>query len=292
MPLYWEFWDRAQALPQGEQVRLFRDMVVARRPDVYNASVMNLPAGASFEAMLPEIYPKAVAWTSPHQDVIRRLSREIESALPGHQAAFTRAFPDFRFDGRVYFLYALGAFDGAARTVNGRPALLFGLDVIAAVLGKEASLAPLFHHELFHAYHGPMMGTTGRGQPLWLSLWVEGLATLVARELNPDASDVAIFGLPTNTPARAAGDLQRIASLLRSKLDSTAPEDYDTFFTGSEGDAAVPRRSGYYVGYLVAARLQRGRSLHDLARLNGPALREAIGDALGAPADLARAAAQ
>jgi hypothetical protein len=40
------------------------------------------------------------------------------------------------------------------------------------------------------------------------------------------------------------------------------------------------------VGYLVAARLQRGRSLQELARLEGPELRTAIDAALASPADL------
>jgi hypothetical protein len=174
MPLYWQFWERAQAMPVAEQVRLFREMVVERRPEVYNASVMNVPGGKSFAEMLPEIYPKATAWTSPHVDTIRALSKEIATTLPQHEAAFRREFPDFAFDGRVYFMYALGAFDGAVRTVEDRQALLFGLDVIAAIHGSGASVAPLFHHELFHAYHGPLIGTTGRGLPLYLSLWTEG----------------------------------------------------------------------------------------------------------------------
>lgn len=292
MPLYWQFLDRARTLSTDEQVRLFREMVVERRPEVYNAAVMSVPGGKTFVEALPEIYAKATAWTSPHLETIRTLSSEIATTLPHQQEAFRREFPDFAFDGRVYFLYALGAFDGAARTVEGRPALLFGLDVIAAVNGSGASLAPLFHHELFHAYHGPLIGTTGRGLPLYLSLWTEGLATLVARRLNPTASDLAIHGLPANTPARTRAELPRVASLLREKLDSTSAADYDAFFIGNEPDAAIPRRSGYYVGYLVAARLQQGRPLRDLARLSGPALREAIRAALANPAALAESKAE
>jgi len=152
-----------------------------------------------------------------------------------------------------------------------------------------ASVAPLFHHELFHAYHGPLIGTTGRGLPLYLSLWTEGLATLVARSLNPSASDIAIFGLPPNTPQRAREDLPRLAALLRAKLDSTSSDDYDLFFMGNEGDAAIPKRSGYYVGYLVAAQIKQRRPLRDLAPLKGADLRRAIDAALAEPAALADA---
>jgi hypothetical protein len=287
MPLYWQFWDKAQSLPEGEQIRLFREMVVQRRPEVYNAAVMSVPGNKSFADALPEIYPQAVQWTVPHQDVIRKLSNEVTATLPEHEQSFRKEFPDFKYKGRVYFLYALGAFDGAARTVEGRPALLFGLDAMAAIYGDTASVGPLFHHELFHAYHGSWVGDTGRGLPLYLSVWSEGLATLVARRLNPSASDVAIYGLPSNTPQRVRDDLPKLASLLRARMDSTLPEDYDDFFIGNDPKAPRPRRSGYYLGYLVAARLNEDRSLRDLARLKGQQLRRAIDQALADPARLA-----
>ena len=229
------------------------------------------------------VRPKATAWTGPYTDVMRTLTDEIGSALPRHEAAFRRAFPDFAYQGRVYFMYSVGAFDGAARIVEGRPALLFGLDVIAAIHGKAAKIGPLFHHELFHAYHGPLIGTTGRGQPLYLSVWSEGLATFVAQQMNPDASDIAIYGLPANTPGRVRDDLPRLAARLRTVLDSRAPDDYDTWFTGSDDSAEIPRRSGYYLGYLVAASMQDDRSLRDLARLKGSGLRKAIDAALARP---------
>jgi hypothetical protein len=287
MPLYWQFWDKAHSLPQAEQIRLFREMIVERLPEVYNAAVMSVPGGKSFVDALPEIYPQAVQWTLPHQDVIRKLSNEITTTLPQHEQSFLKEFPDFKYRGRVYFLYALGAFDGAARTVEGRPALLFGLDAIAAIHGDTASVGPLFHHELFHAYHAPRIGDTGRGLPLYLSVWSEGLATLVARRLNPAASDMAIYGLPSNTPQRVRDDLPKLAALLRGRLDSTLSEDYDEFFVGNDAKASTPRRSGYYLGYLVAARLNEDKSLKDLARLKGQQLRGAIDQALADPLGLA-----
>ena len=291
MPLYWQFHERAHDQPIDAQVRLFREMVADQRPEVYNADVMNVPGGRTFDEFLPEVYPKALAWTAPHTETMRTLSEELATSLPRHVAEFRQTFPDFAFDGRVYFLYAVGAFDGAARTVAGKPALLFGLDVIATIHGAEASVAPLLHHELFHAHHGPLIGTTGRGLPLYLSVWVEGLATLVARQLNPSASDVAIYGLPTNTPARVRDDLPRLAGALRATLDSTRPEDYDTWFLGNDSDAEIPRRSGYYLGYLVAAHVQRGRTLRDLARLSAAEVRPLVEAALADPAALVASSA-
>ena len=55
MPLYWQFWDKAQSLPEAEQIRLFRAMIVDRLPQVYNSEVMSVPGGKSFADALPEI---------------------------------------------------------------------------------------------------------------------------------------------------------------------------------------------------------------------------------------------
>ena len=35
MPLYWQFWAKAQSLPEAEQIpKLFREMIVERLPEV------------------------------------------------------------------------------------------------------------------------------------------------------------------------------------------------------------------------------------------------------------------
>ena len=282
MPLYWAFEERASGAPMDAQIRLFREMVIERRPEVYNAGVLGTPGGQPLESLLPGIYPQAAAAAAKHRPVMQALSREIADSLPRHVASFRREFPDFAFEGPVYFLYSLGAFDGAERQVQGRTALLFGVDVIAAIHGRGASVAPLFHHELFHVYH--TRGQGGSGRPLIQSLWAEGLATLVARRLNPSASDAAIFGLPPNTPERVLRELPALAAHVRARLDSTSQQDYAELFLGNEPDAVIPRRSGYVLGYLVANRLHLdGRSLRELARLEWPALRRAVEDALAAP---------
>jgi hypothetical protein len=282
MPLYWAFDKRANGAPMDEQVRLFREMVIERRPEVYNAAVLGTPGGQSLESLLPALYPQAAAMAAKHRAVMQKLSLEIANRLGEHVASFRHAFPDLAFEGPVYFMYSLGAFDGAERQVEGRRALLFGIDVIAAIHGKDASVAPLFHHELFHVYHA--RGQGGPGRPLFQSLWAEGLATLAARHLNPEASEAAIFGLPPNTPERVLRELPALAAHVRARLDSTAQQDYAELFLGNESDAPIPRRSGYVLGYLVARRLQQdGRSLRELAQLEGSALRNSIDEALKDP---------
>jgi hypothetical protein len=83
---------------------------------------------------------------------MRKLSDSLEGDLPLYLSDFQKAFPDFACQYSIYFLVSLGAFDGAVRSVNGDPALLFGVDVIARIHPQD-ELGVFFDHELLHIYH-------------------------------------------------------------------------------------------------------------------------------------------
>jgi hypothetical protein len=278
-PTFWRYWEQAQGLDQAEQVRLFREQVVAAHPELYTAEVLGLDEKQPFGVELAKRYPKYFQWVSPHFDTMRRLSTELRQKLPLYEAHFRRAFPDLSYTGEVYFLNSLGAFDGATRQVKGQTALLFGVDVIAAIYGPTADVEPFFDHELFHIYQkqfpDPEAENTVAG-----ALWREGLATYVAQALNPGVSERILFGLPEDMPARARELLPKLAAELRAKLDSKTSEDYQAFFLGNTPRKDIPARSGYFVGYQVARELARTRTLAELAHLHGPGLRTALEEAL------------
>lgn len=277
MPAFWEFWSKAGELPLAEQKTLLKSMLVERHPDVYTAEVISLDAKKPFEDALDERFERWLPLISPHIQTMKQVSERIALDLPRYESSFKAAFPDLRYEGEVYFMCSFGGFDGATRTVRGEEALLFGVDMIAYVYGTHADPQPFFHHELFHIYHSQFLP---EGDHLYLSLWREGLATYVAKSLNPSASGVNLFGLPLNTPERARAMLPRLARELRENLDSTSQDTYARFFFGRDEHAEVPARSGYYVGYLVAEKIGRGKSLQDLAKMKGPELKKAIHSAL------------
>lgn len=234
-----------------------------------------LDATRPLDETLAQRWPRYLSFAGKHLDTARTLSASLKRELPLFEARFRRTFPDLAYTGEVYFLASLGSMDGGTRQVKGRTALLFGVDVIAAVHGEKADLGSFFHHEFFHVYHeqfpDPELEDT-----LARALWKEGLATYVAWTLNPKTPESVIFGLPTDMPERTRAALPRLAGELRARLDSKSPEDYRNFFLGNPQREDLPARSGYYVGYLVARELGRTRSLPELARLHGPALRDAI----------------
>ena len=278
-PTFWRYWDEAQGKPEPEQARLFRERVVAAHPDVYTPRVLGLDEDEPLDDELRERWPLFLGFVGPQLPLARRLSTEIGKELPRFDATFRRTFPDFAYDGEVYFTVSLGAFDGGTRPVKGRTALLFGVDVMARVYGEDADPASFFHHELFHLYHeqfpdSALSGTLGR------AVWREGLAVYVAERLNPGTPEAVLFGLPQDMPERVRARLPALAQRLRKNLDSRERGELLLFTSGQSKDAEVPERAGYYLGYLVAKELAQGRSLRELAQLRGPKLRAEMDRAL------------
>jgi hypothetical protein len=282
MPRFWRFYDQAHDKDPDTQARLYLELVVAGAPELYSPYVLSLDKkGLSFEAALAERLVLVRERLVPHYDDVRKLSVQLERELPRYDARFRREFPDMAYTGKVYFMNALGTFDGAVRRINGQTALLFGVDMIVYIYGTGPEAEALFDHELFHLYHRQFFHPADEdGDAVWEQLWREGLATYVADRMNPNASRKTLFGLPEDTPDRALERLPKLAALLREKLDSKERADYEAFFSGAEEGREIPSRSGYFVGHRVAKKLANGRTLAQLAHLHGPSLREEIRNAL------------
>ena len=273
MPSFWKFWDAAKDQPQSTQLLLFDEMVVKEHPEVYREGVLSIGSGGPDLTTQIAIFLRG---TPANIAAMRKLSDSLEGDLPLYLSDFQRALPDFACQNSVYFLVSLGAFDGAVRSVNGDPALLFGVDVIARIHPQD-ELRVFFDHELFHIYHRQITGMAGgMGDPLYRALWEEGLATYVSGVLNPQVSESAILGRPEDLAARAKPLLSQIARELVQNMDSTSPDVYQTFFLGNSARKDIPPRSGYYVGLLIARELGQSYSLQQLAEMNGESLRSTM----------------
>jgi hypothetical protein len=264
VPAFLAFWDEYGKAEPAAQIRMFQARVVEPNRAVYDGVL----SGVS--APVPELIARSLATAPGRIGAIRRINQSITTEVPQHIARFRQTFPDFKCTTPVYFLYSLGAFDGAVREVKGTPALMFGVDVIVQTFGDDQ--APLFAHELFHVYHRQMIGE-GPDELYW-ALWMEGLATYVSRTLNP--------GLPESSaccfPDIEAVSKQRsaIAAQLLARLDSVKDEDYRRFMLGGQKDLDIPQRSGYYIGYLIAQHLGERHSLAELARMPPVEVRAAV----------------
>lgn len=266
MPDFWAFWQAAREAPADEQVRLFEQMLRRPHAEVYDGVLRGLPIAPA------ELVPRALAGMRPVEATVRSLAGQLAAELPRQLTLFRQSFPDFRCTTPVYFLFAAGAFDGATRRVGGQTALLFGLDVIAQIHGER--LSPLVVHELFHVHHDAVVPAAP--ETLYWAVWKEGLATYVSRELNPGLAEEKICCLPDLPAVNAA--LPTLVAEVLSRLDSERPEDYARYLLG--GAADIPARSGYALGYRIAQRLGRERTLAQLARLPPQVVRPLLETAL------------
>lgn len=251
MPAFWTFWGQARGQSPAEQYRLFEELVRKPNEAVYE--------GVFQGARKPpaEFVPTSFETVPAIEDSMRVLSKRLSAELPGELDAFRQAFPRFRCATPVYFVYSAGAFDGGTRDVNGKTALMFGLDVIARL--KEA-LSPLVVHELFHVYHGEAVAEDP--ETVGWALWSEGLATYVSRRLNPKLPDSEICCMPSIPDTMIPG----LAAEVLRLLDSTKREDYARFFLGG-AELDIPSRSGYALGYRIAGEAGKTRTLEQLAAL-------------------------
>lgn len=71
-------------------------------------------------------------------------------------------------------------------------------------------------------------------------------------------------------------DMPYLWSELSKVLDTSDEAAYEKFFLLSQSDPRVPKRAGYYLGYLIAKELNRSYPLDALIRLDGPELQALI----------------
>jgi hypothetical protein len=99
------------------------------------------------------------AWHACH-------GRYLPQKLTVAQSRFLEMFPDMQWAGDIYVMASGYCFDGRAQLIQGRSAVLFGVDVM--VHFGEQELVPIMDHELFHRYHHDFFDFEGSsGYPLW-----------------------------------------------------------------------------------------------------------------------------
>ena len=169
--------------------------------------------------------------------------------------------------------------------MDGRPALVFGIDSMASEFsGKPLQLHVFLDHEIFHRYHSQVTGFSddnGQEEIIWRGLWVEGLATYVSMVLNPPATMQDALFFPTDLVKRASPIRSRLAKQLEGNLDVSDSKIFRKYFSYHIGDAdGVPPRSGYYIGLLASQRLAQQNSLKELVHLRDDAVRKELGETL------------
>jgi hypothetical protein len=251
---------------------------------------------AHFEPLLPGFYAREKAGPFNYNDLIvkalreypekrggiEEVSRRFQKLLAPARRSFEAALGPMGEMAPIYLLHSLGEMDGGVRTLNGKPTMFFGADVIAQN-HLAHNIQPFFHHELFHAFHRRHFKGCGA---VWCGLWSEGLAVHVANSLNPGATDSELL-MTRPVPLRAAIEANRSQAIckLLQRLDSN--DTGNLFFGGGKDLFGLPARSGYYIGYLAAAEAGKTRPLRELAALPDEQVRPLVEASLRSLADCA-----
>lgn len=256
-PEFVAFADASAALPDVERIKAFHARFDPVLPGYYDGKGAKQAGFDGFATLFLKNWPK-------NREKFIATAAAFGSAFTRGQDHFKTAFPDYSLSVPVYLVHSMGQQDGGTRTIGGRTIMFFGADVIAAI-HDETTIGPFLDHELFHIYHEKYFGNC---PGLWCSLWEEGMATYVAAQLNPGASDRALL---LNQPRPIRPEVEpRLAEAmcsLRAKLDSALPEDYASFFLGGGAKGPFPPRYGYFLGYLLAAKIGATMPLQTLAKL-------------------------
>lgn len=271
-PQFAKFAEETAGMDEKARVALFRERMNALFPGFY------VPRNGA----TPERYDARVARALREFAALRpqyeRAQREFPAAYAAGIKHFRKQFPGFKPNVPIYFLHSLGEMDGGTREIEGQVYLVFGADVIGRG-HTSRDIGPFLDHELFHVEHGKYFAEC---DAVWCPLWVEGLATYASKTMNPGADDAQLL-LTSPEPIRAPTDAKWAEALCftRSKLDSTAPADFNAFFVGGNDEPhRFPERFGYYVGLRLAEQAGKGSSLAQLAHMPPAQARSVLLEAL------------
>lgn len=275
-PEFWKFWNAAQGQPVERQAQLWQQQYVSQHQAVFDE--LATPCKDQWDP----VWSRTNYFTDLPRKVpaIRALVAGLTEQLAKANGRFLKTFPDMRWSGDVYVMASGYCFNGRAQTIQGRSALLFGVDAMAALDQKD--LLPTMQHELFHRYHHEFFDyEVQRAYPLWTALWAEGLATYVSEQLNPSASEVDLAMVPLGMVRQVNERRAELAADFLRRFESTADKDANLFFNDANSkDPVIPGRAGYQLGVLVATELSKQNSMQTMAHWTqaqaNPKVREAL----------------
>jgi hypothetical protein len=260
-PEFWRFWEAAQNQPVEQQEKLWQQLYVAPHKAVFDdlagpcKSVFDPAwARARYFPSLPGVVPRI-------REMVAGLGHQLDEA----NGRFLKTFADMRWSGDIYVMASGFCFNGRAQMIQGRGALLFGVD--AAVGLGQKNLIPVIQHELFHRYHREYFEFEGSsGYPLWATLWAEGMATYVSELLNPSASDTDLGNVPLGMVQQVDSRRGELAAAFLQRFDSTSEKDATVWFNDIfSKDPLVPPRGGYQLGVWVVRELSKQDSIQTMA---------------------------
>jgi uncharacterized protein YjaZ len=275
-PDFERFLIKAQEKPFEEQLKFWNEYIEAPHQDFYDVMVWQKSENPQWEerknrrlkeffAKYPMLYPKMMI------EFMR-----FDANLAAQIYKFQKAFHDAKFDMTVYAAPTT-TFNGKAGEGGedthklGKSILAFGIDMM---VDRQTDPDILYSHELFHVYHSEVAGFKIQDSPpdqrLTFPLWLEGLATYVSQQMNPNASAGQVF-MDENLAKVSEADLHKLAKRFlkeanEKSFDEAKPEINLKWFSAQYKDQPkdIPTRAGYLLGFKVAQILAQKHTLQEM----------------------------
>jgi hypothetical protein len=284
MPEFWMFWTAAKDQPTDRQAQLWQDVYVRPHQAVFDDLAKPCKDEFDPEWARTKYFPSLPKIVTAMHAMADSLPQKLATA----QNRFLKLFPDMRWAGDIYVLASGHCFNARAQMIQGRNAVLFGVDDIVALGQKD--LVPGIDHELFHRYHHDFFDfEPSSDYPLWTVLWAEGMAQYVSERLNPEASERDLSLIPIGMAQTVERRQAELAADFLKRFDSTEEHDATVYFNNSNSkDPFVPARAGYELGVLVVRELSKHNSIQAMAHWSQQEAKPKLRDALIALAGLSR----
>lgn len=216
-----EFWQRAKGQPFEQQLAIWSEVVEKPNQDLYDSLVHSKKHSKDWKERRIKRLKRFFGKLPTEYLSYKKLFLDFDSTVDEQIRKYKMRFPDSRFTGKIFAVPG-ASFNGKTGQLSQskESVLAFGIDVLHEL---KDDTDVLYSHELFHVYHEARLGsddkTWDEKAKLTMPLWMEGLATYVSKELNPNHPDDKIF-MSVDLPKVSEADVKWMAKEFLKNADS------------------------------------------------------------------------
>ena len=263
-PQFLAYWEQVQHLPMTEQIEAWATNYMPACPNLLQMQIDCYAEDGddwrevAREHVFPYLADSLSTMQTAHDNLLSVL--ELVNGRCTHLFNFTDKYT-------VIIYVGVGCGAGWVTTYNGQPAILFGLENIAAEKWQERdTLYGLMAHEFGHLLHFHWRDQAGlnKEEGAWWQLYTEGFAQYCEQIIHDKPSWHMQTAVGDEWLAWCQANLGWLADEFVRRVD--ADEDMRPFF-GSWYELRGYKQTGYFLGHELIRHVHQQANLHEIALL-------------------------
>ena len=284
-----QYWEQAKDLPMEDKVKLWDEMIESKHKNFYQQIIYQFLYGTGMEKAKEEKLIRFLETVPDRIDRIKECAFTMEDEIVETLQLFKAKYPEFVPIFDYYLAISLDQADGAVRPFNNSIICFFGVDAASNIKSKVRRQA-LIAHESFHLYqfshlmpkimqkYGQIntqqfMAQTGAG--FWM--FIEGQAVRATEHLLPEAGLYAVY---EKLIPEIKEKMPQLADELLQNMQPMSPQIYKKYFLDPNDDTFVPKKSAYYMGYLIVKELEEEYSMAEMVKWDFDTINQKMADGL------------